>query len=431
MPIGRKEHIEKEQEIVISPDGEVLPAFRMVGEKKVRIIYEHDDSLHHVKSFIDKYEKGKRGENVSIPMGFKRLTRYFGIRKQVYYLVGGNTGSGKTTLVDDAFILNPTQWFMKNNRNPEKDFQVLYFSMERSKDYKIAKWVSRAIFLGTGKVIAVGDILGWDGSPTPEQQILIDMYTPHINELLAKHITIFEGATNPTGIYKKIKEFAYRRGHDEDVIVIRPDKSEYTKKIYVANQPGEVIVVVVDTINLVKAGEGVYDTDELTGKRRLVRTLNDKETLDKASEYLMWCRDYLGYSPLAVSQFNRSISNPMRIKMGDVQPQLEDFAGTSETQNDAEIVFALFDPMRYKVDDIYGYKLTQLKEGPEDPFPGSKKYRQLAILKNSYGPDDVGVGLGFQPQVGYFKELPHPKDMDELMYADIRNNDFFRQQTQY
>lgn len=424
MGIGRKEQKEN-----IAKDLEVIdtrPQFREVEGKPIRLVYETDDKLHHVKSFIDKYERGKRGENKSIPMGFKRLSKYFGIRKQVFTLIGGYTGSGKTTLVEDAFELNPVSWFMKNNRDPNLDFQVLHFSLERSKDYKIARWLSRTIFLETGQLISIGEILGWNSIPSQEQQTLIDMYTPYINELLEKHITIFEGAINPTGIYKKVKEFAYRRGHDEKVIIIRKDGSEYIKTVYIADKPNEIVLVIIDTINLIKTGEGVYEYDETTKKRRLVKTLEEKGTLDKASEYLMWFRDYLGYSPIAISQFNRSISNPMRLKNGDVSPTLEDFKGSSDSQDDAEIILALFDPMRYKVDDIYGYNLNQLREGPEDANPGSKKYRQLSILKNSYGPDDVGVGLAFQPIAGYFKELPFPNEMTDDSYASVRNNDFFR-----
>ena len=37
-------------------------------------------------------EKGLAGKNKGIPMGFDRLTNYVGIRKGMYYLIGGNTG---------------------------------------------------------------------------------------------------------------------------------------------------------------------------------------------------------------------------------------------------------------------------------------------------------------------------------------------------
>jgi ABC-type lipoprotein export system ATPase subunit len=41
-----------------------------------------------------------------IPMGFDRLNHHVGLRKATYYLIGGFTGSGKSSFLDDAFILN-------------------------------------------------------------------------------------------------------------------------------------------------------------------------------------------------------------------------------------------------------------------------------------------------------------------------------------
>lgn len=383
------------------------------GDK--RIIYEEDESLVHVKSFQDKYERGKQGKNKSITMGFKRLSRYVGIRRQVYYLIGGFTGSGKTTVVDDAFVLNPIEWFLHDkHRDKDIDLKILYWSMERSKDYKVARWLSRTIFLAEQVIIPIDTIMGWSEIPTIEQQRLIDKHLPTVNEMLEKVVTIFEGPTNPTGVYKELQRFSRARGHEEEVIVIRKDGSEYEKKIYIPNNPNEIVLLIVDTINLTKPE-----------KREDKTMMTPKEAIDKMSEYLRWGRDYLGYSPVPISQFNREISNPIRLKNGDVQPQLEDFAGTSSTQNDAEVVIALFDPMRYKVEDIYGYQLGKLKEGRDDKYPGSKKYRQLSILKNSYGADDVGVGLAYQPQVGLFKELPFAKDMTDDIYEQVINNDYF------
>jgi hypothetical protein len=38
------------------------------------------------------------------------------------------------------------------------------------------------------------------------------------------------------------------------------------------------------------------------------------------------------------------------------EPQLEDFSDSSSTQND-DVIIALFDPLRYKVEDTSGYDL--------------------------------------------------------------------------
>ena len=131
-------------------------------------------------------------------------------------------------------------------------------------------------------------------------------------------------------------------------------------------------------------------------------------------------RDFYGYSPVVVSQFNRDIANPMRIKNGDVEPQLEDFKDSSSTQDDADVVLALFDPMRYKVTDPSGYDLDRLK----DEF-GGKYYRSLRLIKNSYGEDDIRIGLGFLGQVGMFKELPRVKNISEYDYQSIVNKTYF------
>ena len=167
----------------------------------------------------------------------------------------------------------------------------------------------------------------------------------------------------------------------------------------------EITIVVIDHIGLLKLTK-----DQPTKKK----------AIDKMSDELRYARDFYGYTPVVVSQFNRSISNIVRLKNGDVEPQLEDFAESSSTQNDSDIVLTLFDPMRYKVPDPSGYDLNKLR----DEF-GAKYFRSLRLIKNSYGEDDVRIGLGFLGQVGMFKELPKVKNMTENTYSDVVNKSFF------
>jgi len=81
---------------------------------------------------------------------------------------------------------------------------------------------------------------------------------------------------------------------------------------------------------------------------------------------------------------------------------------------------ALFDPMRYKVADPSGYDLDKLK----DQF-GAKYFRSLRLIKNSYGEDDVRIGLAFLGELGLFKELPRKKDITDSDYESITNKSFF------
>ena len=342
-------------------------------------------------------ELGLSDRNNGIPMGFDRLNRYVGIRKSMYFLVGGLTGSGKTSFIDDAFVLNPFDWYRSVQNRQDIKLKIIYRSMERSRTYKFAKWISRRIFLDYGMIIPVSKMLGWQKEKmTKDEHDLFLTYRDYMGEL-NECITIIDGPENPVGIAKELKAHALENGTIE--------KLDEFNKIYVPNHENEVTIVVIDHIGLLKTTK-----DQPT----------KKEAIDKMSDELRYARDFYGYTPVVVSQFNRSISNPMRIKNGDVEPQLEDFAESSSTQNDADIVMALFDPLRYKVADPSGYNLDKLK----DEY-GAKYFRSLRLIKNSYGEDDIRIGLGFLGQIGMFKELPRRKDMTDDDYDRVVNKTFF------
>ena len=340
-------------------------------------------------------QAGLDGRNDGIPMGFDRLNRYIGIRKSMYFLVGGLTGSGKTSFIDDAFVLNPFDWYI-SQKDPKIKLRIIYRSMERSRTYKMAKWVSRKIFLDHGLIIPVAKLLGWTEKMDHDEHDLFLMYEDYINEM-SNVITIIDGPENAVGVAKELKAHALQNGRIEQV-------DEYNKR-YIPNNQNEVTIVIIDHIGLLKTTK-----DQST----------KKEAIDKMSDELRYARDFYGYTPVAVSQFNRSISNIQRIKNGDVEPQLEDFAESSSTQNDADVVLTLFDPMRYKVNDPSGYELNKLIDGY-----GAKYFRSLRLIKNSYGEDDVRIGLGFLGSIGMFKELPKKKDMTDADYESVTNKSFF------
>jgi len=239
-------------------------------------------------------------------------------------------------------------------------------------------------------------LLGWNEKMTKDEHDLFLMYEDYIQRM-DDVITIIDGPENAVGIAKELKAHALQNGRIEQV-------DEYNKR-YFPNHENEITIVVIDHIGLLKT------TKDQTTK---------KQAIDKMSDELRYARDFYGYTPVVVSQFNRDISNPIRIKNGDVEPQLEDFAESSQTQNDADVVLALFDPMRYKVADPSGYALDKLK----DQY-GAKYFRNLRLIKNSYGEDDVRIGLGFMGQIGMFKELKKRNDMTDSDYEAVINKTYF------
>ena len=366
------------------------------GNNKTSGKGEDGKSLSNFQNLKQVVDEGREGKNKGIPMGFDRLNRYIGLRKSMYFLVGGLTGSGKTSLVDDAFVLNPVEWILSDANTKNQKIHILYRSMERSKNYKLAKWVIRKIFLDTGRIIPLSTLLGWIQKIDGEDYNLFLKYEPYI-DALESMVTIIDGTENPIGIAKGIKEYALANG-----TVIEDGK--YGRK-YVPKDDNKITIIIIDHIGLLKPTKDYP---------------NKKQRIDKMSDELRYARDFYGFTPVIVSQFNRDISNFARLKSGDVEPQLEDFKDSSSTQDDADIVLSLFDPMRYKVEDPGGYDLSRLKDKI-----GAKYFRSVRLIKNSYGEDDIRVGLGFLGQVGMFKELPKVKEMTDSDYEDVVDKSYF------
>ena len=170
-------------------------------------------TFEHLKQEV---QLGLEGRNSGIPMGFNRLNRYIGIRKSMYFLVGGLTGSGKTSFIDDAFVLNPFDWWLANKDTTNIRLNIVYRSMERSRTYKLAKWVGRKIFLDHGMIIPVPKLLGWTDRLSHDEHDLFLMYEDYINEM-KDIITIVDGPENPVGIAKELKAHAMKHGKIEQI----------------------------------------------------------------------------------------------------------------------------------------------------------------------------------------------------------------------
>ena len=76
---------------------------------------------------IDKIDRGKQGLNIGLPMGFDRLVDYVpDIQQGTYYLIGGETGTGKTAFADNCFLYNTYDW-IKNNPKTTIKMKMIYW----------------------------------------------------------------------------------------------------------------------------------------------------------------------------------------------------------------------------------------------------------------------------------------------------------------
>lgn len=359
---------------------------------------EFDKLFKQVK---DTYE-GKT--TPSLDIGFPKLERYVSLRKSMYYLLGSYTGAGKSSIIDDMFILNPYAHYDQYKNMMNTKFKVIYFSMERNKSFKLLKWTIRKIFLDTGKIFEIGSLLGWRGYPPLNKQELnlFAGYKSYIDNMINSGIVeIHDGPINPMGIKKYVEDYALSVGK---MVKVNPHQS-----IYIPTDPNQITLIIKDHVALYKKE-----------KRDGIAYSSKKEIIDLASGDDRKFRDVYGFSIVNISQFNRDIADQQRLK-GDPSPRLEDFKDSGSTQEDADVVMSIFDPWRYKVADPCGYDLNKLID-----TNGSKYYRMLSVLKNSYGSDGISLGLAFQGAVGHFKEMPRRDLITDLDYQNIISGKYFK-----
>lgn len=359
---------------------------------------------NHLQDFYSTVTDGIQGKNEGIPLCLPRVGKHVNIRKALTFLVGGYTGSAKTSYLDDVFVLRPFEWYLENKHKSPVKLKIVYWSMERRAQFKLARWHCRRIFLDHGIMVPMNRILGWvkkEERLNSNEHDLVLLYKDYFAELF-ELLTLVDYPQNPTGIrnffhHKDKPGYMDNHGKVEEI-------DEYNR-VFLPDNPNTIIL-------------NLYDHIGLAGGEKILPT--KKDVVDKICSDSRHLRDFYGITNVQLSQFNREISNVQRLKEKEVEPRLEDFSNSSESQNDADIIMALFDPMRYKVACPSGYDLHKLRD-----VEGRKYYRSLQILKNSYGIEGFRVGLSMQPDTGLFRELPKLQEMTDEIYEKITTNHWF------
>ena len=188
-------------------------------------IYGNDLSIIPCKIEREKFNNASTRKSDCLSTGFKieklNIDDYYGftLDKDNLYLLEDFTvthNTGKTAYVHNAYILQPFD-YLQSVKNSNMKMKVILFSMERSKIYTLTKWLSRKIFLSEGILIPIPKLLGWwDVKLTKNEHDLVLQFEDYINEL-SEFVDIIEGAQNPTGIYKYVKNYAEKNGKFEKI----------------------------------------------------------------------------------------------------------------------------------------------------------------------------------------------------------------------
>lgn len=385
-------------------------------------------------AFLRQVEAGRRGENKWIPIAHRSMRPYIGIGRKMYKLVGGEPGTGKSSYVDTTYVLGPYGWWRRNRDKTDINLKIVVRSMERSKEYRVAKWVSMKLFLDHGILMDVPTIFSWhEGKTKVSDEIYRKIVeTKEYFEEMEEVVSVIDGLDNPTGIRNHIKDWCEAHGttyrmdkkgiYYRSVPVKTDDYSSKYKWVKAGSVPKEVEKAIVEPYEPYH----VSDIDNLLfivvldhiGKLRRERGFDERENLGKMSQYFGTLRDTYGITPVAVCQFNRNIGGDTQRRQNLVlQPEPQDFKGASNMFEDCDVAKGLFNPHRYRVKDHLGYSIKSFVNREGD----INRFRSVRLIKNSYGSGDISFGFNFIGECGYFRVLPSPRDIEPKDYHRAAN----------
>ena len=321
--------------------------------------------MSSVDSFYELVERGRKGENSSLPFGLPRMEQYIeGFTQGTSYLCAASSGVGKTTFVLYSFIYRP---IMANET--VKDVHYIYFNLEMTEEQILAKLLSIYIYETYGEHLTFKEIFsrGRDTVLSDSHYNLILECRP-ILEMFQERIIFHSGTLNA----KKFDELCLK-----DLALF----GKFEGDTYIPNNPKQIIGIVIDHMSL-------------------IRGVDKKSEMDAVSNHCVSFRNKCKIvSPILVMQLNRNSYGQERIKQDKQEPDESDLKDSGTMLEDVECALLLYNPVKHSKSQHRGYNIKEL----------GNNYRSLKCVKSRFGTSDIAVGLGFYGDIGVFKELP-PSD---------------------
>ena len=341
----------------------------------------------------ERIQAGINGKFQGLSNGFKRINKEIhGIQRGVYTLLGGLSGTYKTTLAD-YMLLNA----LSDAEAQGIEINVFYYSYEIDELSKKCNWLSVIIKNKYNVTIPPEVIKGFgDNRLTPLELDYVKKEIPTVNALFSKINFRFK-STNPTGIYNEMWQYLSSKG--TFTYVEYTDSEGNTKRKidkFTPNNAEAYNIIILDHLLLLKKERG----------------FSDKEVIDKASEYMVELRNMFNVSCIFISQFNDGLSSIDRAKFKgvDISPQITDFKSSRNPYADADVVLATMSAFKMDMPTCLGYDVNKLKDS----------FLMLKVIKNRLGRDNIAVGILANPKAGSFTELPPAKSEEmQIIYNSL------------
>lgn len=335
-----------------------------------------------MSNFITEFNKGQAGENKGLEMGkgLANFSRHVnGVQRSRFYAIASPPKVGKSTFVDNGFLIKPYLYALKNKLNVKWD----YYSYEIDRvskefdvaahflyyDYKISSvilpdgvtyenqnvvpissnYLRGRLVDDNGNMIKISKDIG---------EKLKDVYFNRIIPIFGKYsdkgvlqeegaVNFIEEKNNPTGIFYELMDRAREEGTFHSIPAGKDKEGKEKSRIvgYTPNDPTLHRIVIIDHLR----------------KLKLERGWLMKATVDKMSEYIVDMRNWLGYTFIGIIHTNRSLGSTDNLKFfkGNIFPTSDSIKDTGNLSEDADYVITLMNPNddKYNLEEHFGLSL--------------------------------------------------------------------------
>lgn len=332
------------------------------------------ENISGLEEFFQLVKEGREGHNIGLSTGSAKLDLYTdGYLPGTSYLIGGASGSGKSTWALWTYIYQPLIHYL-NGEGLERDPRWLLFSLEMTRSQVYAKLVSMYIFDNFGVELKFKQIFsrGKDCILTDEEYELLVQCTDFIKVLDAR-LTFYEGSLTEAIYLREVNRELEKWG------IFKDGK-------YIPNNPNQILGILIDHMTLVKASNGRTKKEEIDAiSRDSVQIRNNTKIV----------------SPIMISQFNRNANGQERMKQGLQDPSMEDYKDSGSLLEDSQVAIGIFSPHKYKLSTYKKYNIKIL----EQCFIG------IFLLKSRFGSSDLMIPTGFYGDCSHYADLPKPENI--------------------
>lgn len=366
--------------------------------------------FNDVMSFLRKRkERAESGKYNCIPWPFPRFRQLFpGTEKGKFVVVTASQKIGKSKFCDFTYVYETIFFCMEH---PEVKVKILYFCLEETAMKKLIDFQCHLLYRLDNIIISPTDLKSTDkDKPVPEHILNLletEKYQKYIRKL-EETVEFIVDERNPTGINKKIREYALNHGHlNFKTIKVRdPDlNKEIERQVidslnpYTPDDPEEYVISIIDNANNLSPESG----------------LNKMQTIEKMAKYCITLRDQLNITTVLVQHQAQAQEGIENFKLGKLKPSSDGLADCKTTTRDINQVIGLYSPFKYGIENYEGYDIMKFRN----------HIRFMEIIEDrDYGANGNICPLYFDGAVSFFSELPRANDTAGIqkVYKFINEN---------